>query len=48
MSLDHRIVPMSGRDPSERHRSVSPLELLFDLTFAVAFSVASNQAAALD
>jgi low temperature requirement protein LtrA len=47
MSLDHRIVPMSGRDPGERHRSVSPLELLFDLTFAVAFSVASNEAAAL-
>ena len=47
MTLAHRVVPMSGRDPSERHRSASPLELLFDLTFAVAFGTASNQAAAL-
>ncbi len=27
---------MSGRDPGEAHRSSTPLELLFDLTFVVA------------
>jgi hypothetical protein len=28
---------MSGRDPHEPHRTATPLELLFDLTFVVAF-----------
>ena len=28
---------MSGRDPHEEHRAATPLELLFDLTFVVAF-----------
>jgi low temperature requirement protein LtrA len=36
---------MSGRDPNEAHRASTPLELLFDLTFAVAFSQISAQAA---
>jgi len=27
---------MSGRDPGERHRTTTPLELLFDLTFVIA------------
>jgi low temperature requirement protein LtrA len=41
----HRRRPFSGRDPSERHRAASPLELLFDLTFVVAFGVAANELA---
>lgn len=39
--LNHRLVPMTGRDPHERGRVASPLELLFDLTFAVSFSTAA-------
>lgn len=38
---------MTGRDPGERHRASTPLELLFDLTFAVAFSAAAEQTADL-
>lgn len=34
---------MSGRDPHESHRVASPLELLFDLTFVIAFGVAASQ-----
>ena len=45
MSLSHRATRMTGRDPNERHRSATPLELLFDLTFVVAFSQISSQAA---
>jgi low temperature requirement protein LtrA len=45
MSLSHRSTRMTGRDPEERHRSSTPLELLFDLTFVVAFSQISSQAA---
>lgn len=45
MSLVHRIAPMTGRDPHEKHRAATPLELLFDLTFVIAFSQASSQAA---
>jgi low temperature requirement protein LtrA len=36
---------MSGRDPSEAHRGATPLELLFDLTFVVAFGTAANELA---
>jgi low temperature requirement protein LtrA len=36
---------MSGRDPHEPHRVATPLELLFDLTFVIAFGVASSQLA---
>ncbi len=36
---------MSGRDPSEHHRAATPLELLFDLTFVVAFGIAANELA---
>jgi low temperature requirement protein LtrA len=36
---------MLGRDPQERHRTVTPLELLFDLTFVVSFSQAGNELA---
>lgn len=38
---------MSGRDPGEQHRSASPLELLYDLTFVVAFGQAADQFAHL-
>ena len=43
----HHRAPMAGRDPSEHHRTASPLELLFDLMFVVAFSQAGVQAAHL-
>ena len=36
---------MTGRDPAETHRASTPLELLFDLTFVVAFSQISSQTA---
>lgn len=36
---------MSGRDTQQSHRGATPLELLFDLTFVVGFSVASSQLA---
>jgi low temperature requirement protein LtrA len=34
-----------GRDPRESHRSATPLELLYDLTFVVAFGVAADELA---
>ncbi|MDO9398790.1 MAG: low temperature requirement protein A [Herbiconiux sp.] len=43
--LRHRIRPMRGRDPNERDRTTTPLELLYDLTYVVAFAVASDQLA---
>jgi low temperature requirement protein LtrA len=36
---------MDGRDPHERHRVATPLELLFDLTFATSFGLAASQLA---
>ncbi|GAB2462094.1 low temperature requirement protein A [Conyzicola lurida] len=36
---------MIGRDPGERHRTTTPLELLFDLTFVVAFAQAGDELA---
>ena len=36
---------MTGRDPREVHRAATPLELLYDLTFVVAFGAAGNEAA---
>lgn len=36
---------MTGRDPHERGRAASTLELLFDLAFVVAFSLAGTQLA---
>ncbi|MWB98754.1 low temperature requirement protein A [Agromyces seonyuensis] len=44
---DHRIRRMIGRDPGETHRAATPLELLFDLTFVVAFSQAGSETAHL-
>ncbi len=43
----HGLRVMSGRDPQEEHRAATPLELLFDLTFVVAFGAASNEFAHL-
>src|ERR1700710_509486 len=44
-TLHHHLRRMTGRDPHEAHRVATPLELLFDLTFATAFSFASSQLA---
>ncbi|SUE30024.1 transmembrane protein [Nocardia farcinica] len=41
----HRARRMLGRDPHETHRVATPLELLFDLTFVVAFGTAANELA---
>ena len=41
--LTHRFRRMTGRDPHEPHRVATPLELLFDLTFVIAFGVAASQ-----
>jgi low temperature requirement protein LtrA len=46
-TIAHRRLPMSGRDPHESHRAATPLELLYDLTFVVAFGAAGNEAAHL-
>ncbi|WP_285105396.1 low temperature requirement protein A [Promicromonospora sp. MEB111] len=46
-TLHHRNRPMTGRDPHEPARTATPLELLFDLTFVVAFGVAGEQGAHL-
>ncbi len=43
----HRLRRMSGRDPFEQHRVATPLELLFDLTFVVAFGVSASEFAHL-
>jgi low temperature requirement protein LtrA len=36
---------MGGRDPHEAHRVATPLELLFDLTFATSFALAASEVA---
>ncbi|NYD77738.1 low temperature requirement protein A [Arthrobacter cupressi] len=41
--LRHALSRMGGRDPHEQHRAATPLELFFDLTFVIAFSVAGGQ-----
>ncbi len=41
----HRLRQMSGRDPDEEHRVATPLELLFDLTFVIAFGIAASELA---
>lgn len=40
-----RLARMTGRDPQQSHRAATPLELLFDLTFVVAFGQAGGQLA---
>jgi low temperature requirement protein LtrA len=42
-----RILRMLGRDPHEYHRGSSPLETLFDLTFAIAIGQVAAQLARL-
>jgi low temperature requirement protein LtrA len=46
-SLSHRLRRMVGRDPREAGRASTPLELLFDLAFVVAFGQAADQLAHL-
>lgn len=41
--LSHRLLRMQGRNPDESHRASTPLELLFDLAFVVAFAQAGDQ-----
>ena len=43
----HRMQRMTGRDPHEGHRAATPLELLFDLTFVIAFGLSAAQLAHL-
>lgn len=45
--LAHHATRMGGRDPHEEHRGATPLELLFDLTFVIAFGLAASQFAHL-
>jgi low temperature requirement protein LtrA len=44
-SLHHHSRRMGGRDRHQAHRVATPLELLFDLTFVVAFGQAASQLA---
>nr|WP_280137723.1 low temperature requirement protein A [Ensifer sp. Root278] len=46
-SAHHHVARMSGRDTLEHHRTATTLELLFDLTFVIAFSLAASQLAHL-
>ncbi len=41
----HAVIRMSGRDPHEDSRASTPLELLFDLTFVIAFGAAATELA---
>ncbi|MCU6482313.1 low temperature requirement protein A [Arthrobacter sp. A2-55] len=43
--LRHAAARMGGRDPNQHNRASTPLELFFDLTFAIAFGVAAGQLA---
>ena len=45
--FNHRLMRMTGRDPGEAHRAATPLELLFDLTFVIAFGQAGDELAHL-
>ena len=42
MAQQHGRQALRGRDPEEAHRASTPLELLYDLTYAVAFGVAAD------
>jgi low temperature requirement protein LtrA len=44
-ALHHHLRRMGGRDPHEAHRVATPLELLFDLTFVIAFGLAASNLA---
>ncbi|MFT4284836.1 MAG: low temperature requirement protein A [Protaetiibacter sp.] len=43
--LHHHLRRITGRDPAEPHRTATTLELLFDLTFVIAFGASSTQLA---
>jgi low temperature requirement protein LtrA len=43
--LRHRLRPMTGRDPQEQGRATTPVELLYDLTYVIAFATAAEQLA---
>ena len=43
--LGHGLRRLIGRDPDEPHRGATPLELLYDLVFVVAFGQAANELA---
>ena len=43
--IRHTAVRMTGRDPHESGRAATPLELLFDLAFVVAFGTAADELA---
>ena len=45
--MRHGVLTMRGRDPHESSRAATPLELLFDLTFVIAFGVAADELAHL-
>jgi low temperature requirement protein LtrA len=45
--MSHNVVRMTGRDPHEDGRASTPLELLFDLTFVIAFGAAASELAHL-
>jgi low temperature requirement protein LtrA len=42
-TLHHHTRRMRGRDPNQFHRVATPLELLFDLTFVIAFGLAASK-----
>ncbi|GGJ85764.1 membrane protein [Pilimelia anulata] len=44
-TMAHRLGRMAGRDPHEPGRTATPLELLYDLTFVVAFGLAADKLA---
>lgn len=41
--LHHHVRRMGGRDTYETHRAATPLELLFDLTFVIAFGLGASE-----
>ena len=41
----HHRTRMTGRDPGQQHRAATPLELMFDLAFVIAFGTAANELA---
>src|SRR3954462_16029104 len=43
--IAHSVLRMTGRAPHESGRASTPLELLFDLTFVIAFGTAASELA---
>jgi low temperature requirement protein LtrA len=43
--LHHRLRPMRGNDPRDRNRRSTPLELLYDLVYVIAFGRAAEELA---